>query len=71
MATKIYELAVAKTLRTIAPGERLQFVVAGAGRETTLQTLRTSTATYDLGLTVSTTDDGLRAIVSNDNITNN
>ena len=70
MATKIYELAVAKTLRTIAPGEQLQFVVAGDGRETTLQSLRTSAASYELGLTVSTTDDGLRAIVTNDNTNN-
>jgi hypothetical protein len=70
MAKKIYELAVAKTLRTIAPGEQLQFVVAGAGRETTLQSLRTSTAAYDLHLNVRSTNDGLRAVVTNDNTEN-
>lgn len=67
MAKKIYKLEVAKTLATIKPGESLTFVVAGAGRESTLQSLRTSNASYDLHLNVRSTNDGLRAVVTNDN----
>lgn len=64
MATKKKKLDVVGTLRALKPGDTITFVVAGAGAETTYNSLRAIKAKHQLNVSVLSIDNGLRAQVT-------
>ena len=64
MATKKKKLDVVGTLRALKPGDTITFVIAGAGVETTYNSLRAIKSKYQLKVSVLSIDNGLRAQVT-------
>lgn len=60
---KKYKLDITETLRAIKPGESVSFRIAGAGMETTYNSLHTTKTALRLPLIIEKSDDGLTATV--------
>ena len=65
MATKkIYNLDVTATILNLDAGESVTFVVAGEGREVSLDTLRTLKSRHQWPVEITLTDNATQAVVT-------
>lgn len=65
MATeKIYNLDITATILKMKAGESVSFVVAGDGREASLDTLRSLKSRYQLPVDITLTDNATVAVVT-------
>ena len=65
MATnKIYNLDITATILNLGVGESVSFVVAGEGREVSLDTLRTLKSRHQLPVEIALTDNATVAVVT-------
>lgn len=62
MAKKIFRLDTTKTLRSIAPGEKLLIHVAGKDAETSYTNLQSTRSKLKLNVRLHLTDDNMNVI---------
>ena len=64
MENKVTRISITDTIAAMKPGDQVEFIVAGEGREVALDSLRNAVYKADKPLRIRTTDNGLKATVS-------